>query len=80
MPVKTAAALQRVLDAQPRLGYKVMRSLSAVVSRRMAQTTDALIGERRLSVAGLKAVAFEERGAVRAGPPLVHAESRAQRG
>ena len=49
-----ASMLRRALEGNPGIGYKVMRSLSALVSRRLRQTTEALISERQLSYSGLK--------------------------
>ena len=50
-----AKILRRACDMYPVIGYKVMRSLSEVMSRRLRQTTEALINEREASFAGLKA-------------------------
>ena len=49
-----AKLLRRVLDLYPELGYKVMMSLSAVMSRRLRQTTEALVSERQVSLCGWK--------------------------
>ena len=49
-----AKMLRRALDLYPEMGFKVMRSLSAVMSRRLSQTTEALIKQREMSFAGLK--------------------------
>ena len=49
-----ANMLRRALKTFPELGYKVMERLSAVMSRRLRQTTEALIDEREASLAGLK--------------------------
>ena len=49
-----AKMLRRALDIYPNMGYKVMLSLSALVSRRMKQTTEVLINERAGLLAGLK--------------------------
>ena len=46
--------LRRALDMYPVMGYKVMMSLSRVMSRRLRQTTESLIDERRVSTAGLR--------------------------
>lgn len=47
-----AKLLRRALDVCPEMGYKVMMSLSAVMSRRLRQTTEALISERQVSLCG----------------------------
>ena len=49
-----ARMLRRAFDMYPEMAYKVMRSLSSVISRRLKQTADTLISERKLSFAGLK--------------------------
>ena len=40
--------LRRALDTHPELGYKVMRSLSALMSKRLGQTAEALIDAREV--------------------------------
>ena len=45
-----SSSLCRTLEAQPELGFKVIRSVSAVVSRRLKQTMDALINARELPI------------------------------
>ena len=42
---------RKALDVYPDIGYKIMRSLSGVTSRRLRQITDALTNERELSFA-----------------------------
>ena len=44
--------LQDMLRASPLLGYKVMTCLANVVSRRLRQTTTALLHERGMSLTG----------------------------
>jgi CRP-like cAMP-binding protein len=46
--------LRRALDMYPDMGYKVMKTLSAVMSRRLRQITESLINEREVSLSGLK--------------------------
>ena len=46
--------LRESLEAYPEMGYKVMMGLSAVMSKRLKQTTDTLINEREVFFAGLK--------------------------
>ena len=46
--------LRKTMDMYPQVGYKVMRSLSVTMTRRLRQTTEALITEREVSLAGLK--------------------------
>ena len=41
--------LRKVLERHPEMGYKVMTSLSSVVSRRLRQTMDMLISQREVS-------------------------------
>ena len=48
-----AKMLRMALEMHHEMGYKVMKSLSAIMSRRLRQTTDALINERKLSYSGL---------------------------
>ena len=43
-----STALRDTLNAQPDLGFKVMLSVSAVVSKRLSQTVDALINAREM--------------------------------
>lgn len=45
-----SSRLRRTLEAQLEIGFKVMRSVSAVVSRRLTQTMDALINARELPI------------------------------
>jgi len=45
-----SSRLRRTLEAQAELGLKVMRSVSAGVSRRLKQTMDALINARELPI------------------------------
>ncbi len=47
-----AKALIGALATYPEMGYRVMRALSAVMSRRLKQTTEALINERQVVLAG----------------------------
>ena len=49
-----ASMLRKALDMYPEVGYKVMRSLSALAARQLRQTTDSLITERAMALAGLK--------------------------
>ena len=42
--------LRKTLEAQPELGFKVMRSVSAVVARRLRQTMNALINAREMPI------------------------------
>jgi CRP-like cAMP-binding protein len=49
-----AKMLRKVLVAYPEMGLKVMDALAAVMSKRLSQTTSALIIERELIIAGLK--------------------------
>lgn len=42
-----AKPLRKALTMYPELGYKVMTALSAITSRRLRQTVDALISERQ---------------------------------
>ncbi len=46
--------LRRAFEMYPTLGYKVMTALSALTSRRLRQTVDALINEREITIAGLR--------------------------
>ena len=46
--------LRKALDMYPVMGYKVMMALSRVMSRRLRQTTKALIDERGHSISGLR--------------------------
>lgn len=41
--------LHKALEVYPAIGFKVMTSLSKIMSRRLRQTTDALISEREAS-------------------------------
>ncbi|MQG76248.1 MAG: cyclic nucleotide-binding domain-containing protein [SAR202 cluster bacterium] len=45
-----SSSLCSTLETQPGLGFKVMRSVAAVVSRRLKQTMDALINARELPI------------------------------
>ena len=45
-----SATLRKALRADPEMGYKVMISLSAVMGRRLNQTTSGLINEREASI------------------------------
>ena len=47
-----AKLLRRALDIYPEMGYKVMKSLSAVTSQRLRQTANALVSEREVAFAG----------------------------
>ena len=49
-----AKPLRRTLATYPEMGYRVMRALSEVMSRRLKQTTDVLINERQGLLGGLK--------------------------
>ena len=49
-----ASLLRRALDMYPEIGYKVMRSLTSLASRQLLKTTDSLITERAMTLAGLK--------------------------
>ena len=49
-----AKLLQQNLDPFPEIGYRIMRSLSTVVSRRLRLTTAALTYEREVVFAGTK--------------------------
>ena len=49
-----AALLRRALDSYPEMGYRLMRKLSAVISRRLRHTTDALISDREVILNGLR--------------------------
>ena len=49
-----AKALRGALATHPEMGYRVMRALSAVMSRRLRQTTEAPINERQVVLGGLK--------------------------
>ena len=44
--------LRRAMEERPALGYKVMAALSALTSRRLRQTVDALISERESALRG----------------------------
>ena len=46
--------LRRGLEMYPEIGNKVMKALSEVISRRLRQTTEALINEREVNFAGLE--------------------------
>ena len=46
--------LRRGLEMYPKIGNKVMKALSEVISRRLRHTTEALIHEREVNFAGLK--------------------------
>lgn len=49
-----AGLLQLALDAFPEIGYRIMRSLSTIMSRRLGLTTAALTYEREVVFAGTK--------------------------
>ena len=49
-----AKMLRKALDMYPEMGFKVMKSLSGVMGRRLAQTTEALINAQQVSLSGLK--------------------------
>ena len=44
-----ARQLRKVLESYPEMGFKVMSSLSSVMSRRLRQTTESLISQREVS-------------------------------
>ena len=60
-----AKLLRKALDAHPEIGYKVTRSLSGIMSLRLTQITHALISEREVFFAGLKAPAARSEGLAR---------------
>lgn len=45
---------RRALDMHPHIGFKVMRSLSAIMARHLGQTIDTLVNEREITVSGLR--------------------------
>ena len=45
--------LRKALDTYPVIGYKVMGALSAIMSRRLRQTTETLINQREMSYSGV---------------------------
>ena len=49
-----AKMLRKALDMYPEMGFKVMKSLSGVMGRRLSQTTEALISAQQVSLSGLK--------------------------
>ena len=49
-----AGLLRRALDSYPEMGYRLMNRLSAVISRRLRHTTEALISDREVVLSGLK--------------------------
>lgn len=49
-----AKMLRKALAMYPEMGFKVMEALSEVMSKRLRQTTEALIDKRELIFAGLK--------------------------
>ena len=52
--IMDAKVLRRALAMYPEMGYRVMTALSAVMSKRLKQTTEALINERQVVLGGLK--------------------------
>ena len=48
-----AKNLRKSLEMYPEMGYKVVRSLSALMSRRLRQITEAIINDPTVSLAGL---------------------------
>ena len=49
-----ATLLRQALDSSPEMGYRLMKALSEVMSRRLRHTTDALISDRESILNGLK--------------------------
>ncbi len=46
-------SIAKELDTYPVIGYKVMGALSAIMSRRLRQTTETLINQREMSYSGV---------------------------
>ena len=49
-----SSPLRKALDMYPKMGYNVMKSLSAIVAVRLRQTTDALVSEPEATLARLR--------------------------
>ena len=49
-----AKLMRRALDMYPEMGFRVMKSLAVVMSRRLRQVTKGLVNEREVALAGLK--------------------------
>ena len=46
--------LRRALDMHSHIGFKVMRSLAAIMARHLGQTIDTLVNEHEITLSGLK--------------------------
>ena len=49
-----AALLRQALESAPEMGFRLMKTLSEVISRRLRLTTNALISDREGILSGLK--------------------------